>query len=218
MVFNDDLLFLHVPKTAGMAISAALMQCLRPPVYYAVQEGHAGDAAPGATVMVGRRHQNLATVDAWFEASGLSHRVASFRHILVMVRNPYAMEFSRFHYLRKGHAWDRGKAQELALEGDYAAFVAGSRWWFDFRDYYTLNGAVPDNLRIVRQEDYAATLSLTCGDAFARPLQVPRVNRSHTQDYRELMDAGLERAVYAKYQWLFDKGFYPRERYASLDE
>ena len=214
MVFNDDLLFLHVPKTAGMAISEALMRSLPAPVYYAVQDGHAGDSAPGVTVMTGRRHQNLATADAWFESAGLPHRVATFRHVLVMVRNPYAMELSRFHYLRKGHAWDRGKAQELALAGDYAAFVAGSRWWFDFRDYYTLDGDVPDKLRIVRQEDYAATLTLTCGDCLALPLDVPEVNRSHDSDYREVMDAELEQAIYLKYRWIFDKGFYPRERFA----
>lgn len=214
MVFNDDLLFLHVPKTAGMAISGALMASLKPPVIHAVQSGHAGDAGPGVTVMSGRRHQNLATADAWFEEAGLPHRVASFRHVLVMVRNPYAMELSRFHYLRKGHAWDRGPAQALALAGDYAAFVAGSRWWFDFRDYYTLDGAVPDNLRIVRQEAYAGTLALTCGDSLARPLKVPELNRSHDLDYREVMDAWLEQAIYRKYQWIFDKGFYPRERFA----
>lgn len=215
MVFNNDLLFLHVPKTAGMAISEALMASLRPPVIYAVQSGHAGDAGPGVTVVTGRRHQNLATADAWFEESGMPHRVANFRHILVMVRNPYAMELSRYHYLRKGHAWDKGRAQELAMAGDYPAFVAGSRWWFDFRDYYTLDGTVPDNLRIVRQENHADTLALTCGDSLERPLQVPEVNRSHDGHYRDIMDAELEQAIYFKYRWIFDKGFYPRERYAS---
>lgn len=215
MVFSDDLLFLHVPKTAGMAITEALMASLRPPVIYAVQAGHADDAPPGVTVVPGRRHQNLATADAWFEAEGMPHRVADFRHVLVMVRNPYAMELSRFHYLRKGHEWDRGRAQELAQAGDYAAFVDGSRWWFDFRDYYTLGGSVPGNLRIVRQEDYADTLALTCGDSFIRPLKVPELNRSHDSEYRDVMDAALEEAIYRKYRWIFDKGFYPRERFTA---
>ncbi|MEQ8517031.1 MAG: hypothetical protein RIC38_15650 [Chromatocurvus sp.] len=215
MVFNDELLFLHVPKTAGMAVSEALMASLKPPVIHAVQAGHAGETVAGVRVLAGRRHQNLATVDAWFEDAAMPHRVAGFHHILVMVRNPYAMELSRYHYLRKGHAWDQGRAQELALDGDYAAFVDGSRWWFDFRDYYTVDGAVPDNLRIVRQEDYAATLALTCGDSLAQPLQVREMNRSHSLDYREVMDAELEQAIYRKYQWIFDKGFYPRERYAT---
>lgn len=215
MLFNDHLLFLHVPKTAGMAISRALMGALAPPVIYAVQEGHAGEPQAGVSVMRGRRHQKLATVDAWFEAAGLPHRVGTFRHVLVMVRNPYAMELSRYHYLRKGHAWDAGPAQTLAQEGDFAAFVHGSRWWFDFRDYYTVDGHTPDNLRIVRQEDYAATLTLTCGDCFVQPLDVPELNRSHDSDYRDVMTAELEEAIYRKYQWIFDKGFYARERFGA---
>ena len=216
MVFNDELLFLHVPKTAGMAVSEALTRCLRAPVCYAVQAGHEGDLAArkGVRVMTGRRHQNLATADAWFEAKELPQRVATFRRVLVMVRNPYAMEVSRYHYLRKGHPWDHGRAQDLAVAGDFAAFVAESRWWFDFRDYYSVDGYVPDNLLIVRQEALGTGIVLGCEDCFAEPFHAEAVNNSREHDYRDYLTPALEPLVYRKYQWVFDKGFYARERFA----
>lgn len=216
MLFNNDLLFLHVPKTAGMAVSAALARALAAPVYYAVQEGHGGDLAgrEGVQVLTGRRHQNLATVDDWFTHQGLPHRVSGFRHVLVMVRNPYAMEVSRYHYLRKGHAWDSGRAQELALAGDFPGFVAESSWWFDFRDYYTQGGVVPDNLRIVRQEALGTGIAFACGDAFVQPFATAAVNVSEHHDYHDYLTDALEPLVYRKYRWIFDKGFYSRECFA----
>jgi len=215
VIFNDDVLFLHVPKTAGMAVGDALTQSLRAPVYYAVQEGHEGDLAgrPGLRVVTGRRHQNLATVDQWFAEQGLPHRVAAFERVLVMVRNPYTMEVSRYHYLRKGHPWDQGPAQQLAVAGDFAGFVARSRWWFNFRDYYTVDGFMPDNLHIVRQEALASGLLFACGAYFERPLRLESINVSERHDYRDYFNAELESHVYRKYQWIFDKGFYARETF-----
>jgi hypothetical protein len=218
VVFSDDLLFIHVPKTAGMAVSDALLRTLPAPVYYAVQAGHATEdpalLARGVKVQEGRRHQRLADADEWFTQSGLAHRVASFRHVLVMVRNPYALEVSRYHYLRKGHAWDAGRAQELALSGDFAAFVRGSRWWFEFADYYTINGFIPQNLRILRQESFALELESYCRDVGAGELRLKSVNESRKVAYDELIDHELEQLIFAKYRFLFEKGFYARESFA----
>jgi hypothetical protein len=214
VVFTDDLLYIHVPTTAGMAVSDALLRALPTPVYYAVQKGHEGRYRR-ATVIEGRRHQRLADADAWFAEQGLPHRVASFRHVLAMVRNPYALEVSRYHYLRKGHAWDAGKAQDLALSGDFAAFVRGSRWWFDFADYYSIDGRVPPNLRVLRQESFYRELESFCADAGVEKLPLEHVNASRDQDYRDLIDDDLEALVYAKYRYLFDRGFYSRESFST---
>lgn len=217
MVFNNDLLFIHVPKTAGMAVTEALLRALPRPVYYAVQAGHA-DEQTDVQVVDGRRHQRLADVDAWFEAQSLPHRLASFRHVLVMVRNPYALEVSRYHYLQGGHSWDAGEAQTLALAGDFAAFVRGSQWWFRFEDYYTVNGYLPDNLRILRQESFVPELGAYCADVGSEDLELAARNISGSGDYRDLMTPELEPLVYQKYRYLFEKGFYSREDFSIVEE
>ena len=210
MIFSDDFLFIHVPKTAGMSVSNALLKSLRGNVYYAVPEGH-GESRYGETVVVGRRHQTLASADGWFEQSGFAHRVANFKYIMTMVRKPYEMEVSRYHYLRKGHPWDKGPAQKLAQAGDFAAFVAGSRWWFQFRDYYTVDGFVPDNLHVVRYENFEETVQRSFGDCFSGKFRTEELNKSHSTDYREYYNEATEELVYRKYQWIFDKGYYNRE-------
>ena len=192
-----------------MSLSNALLQSLKGDVYYAVQDGHSGGRS-GPTVIAGKRHQTLAGADAYFKSMNLEHRVEKFKYIMSMIRNPYEMEVSRFHYLRKGHEWDKGLAQKLALAGDFEEFVARSRWWFEFRDYYTVNGFCPENLYIVRYEDFAQTVQLNFADCFKKKLKLKRLNKSHGTDYREYFSSKLESLVYRKYQWIFDKGYYSR--------
>jgi hypothetical protein len=214
MIFNDDFLFIHVPKTAGMSISDSLIRYLRGQVYYAVQDNHARQRYE-ETILIGKRHQTLVGADKYFEEKGLEHRVCRFKFIMAMVRNPYEMEVSRFHYLQKGHKWDNGHAQDLAMSGDFPQFVAGSKWWFDFKDYYTLDGRIPDNLFIVRFEAFYQTMALTFGECFKEGFDVARVNVSRTTDFKEYYTEDTEVMVYKKYQWLFDNGYYSREIFPS---
>lgn len=213
MIFSDEFLFIHVPKTAGMSITDGLLKCLNGPVYYAVQEGHARKKY-GETILKGKRHQTLAKADSYFEEMGLEHRLNKFRYIMTMVRNPYEMEVSRYHYLRKGNEWDKGKARDLAMTGDFAAFAAGSTWWFDFKNYYTVEGKIPDNLYIIRFEDFEQTMQLSFSECFKKKFKVRKLNKSHNTNYRNYYTKELELMVYRKYQWIFDKGYYSREDFS----
>ena len=210
MIFNDELLFIHVPKTAGMSVGKALFKSLKGQVYSAVQDGHRKQFY-GEKVIPGKRHQTLATADTYFANANLKHRIADFKFVVSMVRNPYEMEVSRYHYLRKGHEWDRGASAELALAGNFPEFVSGSKWWFSFQDYYTVNGVMPDNLHIVRFENFAFTMQRTFGRCFRSEFTVKRLNKSHNTKYRRYYTDELESLVYKKYQWIFDKGYYARE-------
>ncbi len=177
MIFNEDFLFIHVPKTAGMSLSKALLRSLKGQVFYAVQKGHAKQSY-GETIVEGKRHQTLASADDYLDSMGLDCRLHTFKFIMAMVRNPYDMEISRYQYLRKGHEWDRGEAQDLALKGSFADFVARSTWWFDFADYYTVNGVIPDNLHIIKFEGFAETTQQVFGSCFRKKLKLKRLNKS----------------------------------------
>ena len=193
-----------------MSITNSLLKSLKGDVYYAVQDGH-GKSQFGETVISGKRHETLAGSDTYFQSMNLEHRVANFKYIMSMVRNPYEMEVSRFHYLRKGHEWDKGIAQKMAMSGNFGTFVANSKWWFKFRDYYTAEGFVPANLYIVRYENFEQTMQLNFASCFRRKFKAQRLNKSHNTNYREYYTKELESLVYYKYQWIFDKGYYARE-------
>ena len=215
MIFNDDFLFIHVPKTAGIAVGEGLCRSLKGDVHLVSGQG---EHLPQNEVNIidGNRHLTLKDADQFFKEAGLPHRLIKFRKILAMVRNPYEIEVSRFHYLRLGREWDRGEAQSLAMEGDFADFVRDSTWWFNYEDYYTVDGVTPQNLHIVRYEGFSDTISTDFTSFFQTPFVVEKVNASHKTRYGDYYDEELESHVYRKYQWLFDEGHYPRESFEKL--
>ena len=61
MIFNRDVLFIHVPKTGGMAVTEVLLEALPKPVFYS--HPHAHDprlAARGIVEIPGNRHETAA--------------------------------------------------------------------------------------------------------------------------------------------------------------
>jgi len=210
MIFNEEFLFIHVPKTAGIAVGKGLCRSLKGDVYSVTRPGESL-SYDNARHIHGDRHQTLKGADQYFENAGLPHRLANFSTILAMIRNPYEIEVSRFHYLRLGHEWDRGTDQSLAMQGDFAEFVRGSAWWFDYVDYYTVDGVTPQNLHIVRYEGFAETIAVAFASYFQTPFVVKHLNVSHKTRYKDYYDQALEGYVYRKYQWFFDQGYYPRE-------
>ena len=210
MIYNDRFLFLHVPKTGGMAISDALLQSLQDPVRYVVPEGHAKETKYGESIITGKRHETLKGARQFFKQAGQPDRLDQFECILAMVRDPYDIEISRFHYLQKGHLWDKGPAQDLAMAGDFDTFVINSTWWFKIEDFFLLDGKIPQNLSIVRFENFTAQIPARFARFFKSPLSFSPQNRSTRDNAKEYINSRNEIFIYKKYRWLFDKGFYDR--------
>lgn len=210
MIFNDDFLFIHVPKTAGMSLSEALLKSLRGSVIYTVPDGHA-EPTYGEEVVNGKRHETLPEANEWFKKNGLDKTVEDFKYLVSMVRNPYDLEISRYHYLRKGHKWDSGHAQDLALAGDLEKFVLGSRWWFEFNDYYEIEGRLPSNLFVIRYETFVQDMKKRFSECYKVDLDIPELNKTTHGGRKSYLTPSLEKAIYNKYKWIFDKGYYSRE-------
>ena len=214
MIYNDRFLFLHVPKTGGMALSDALLQSLQEPVSYAVPQGHAKTAKYGEQIITGKRHETLQGAKKFFTQAGQPDRLEQFECILAMVRDPYDIEISRFHYLQKGHPWDKGPAQDLALAGDFAEFVGNSTWWFKIEDFFILDGKMPHNLSIVRFENFTTQIPARFARFFKVPLVFSVQNNSVRDRAEEYINSDNEVLIYNKYRWLFDKGYYDRMVFA----
>lgn len=218
MLFNQDLLFLHVPKTGGMAVTRKLLTVLPKPIYYALPEG-AKDKAhhpPEIMAVVGKRHGNLQQAQDWVKQYGKT--LSGFKKIVATIRNPYAMEVSRYFYLRLNHPWDRGKAQKIALGSDFETFALESPYFgrqsSGIEDYFTLDGRIPHNLSIIRQEQLDLDLAEVLGELniiLASP--IAKLNGTQHADYHQYLTPSSEAAIYQRYQWLFEQGFYPRETF-----
>jgi hypothetical protein len=208
MIYNDELLFIHVPKTGGMSLTHVLVRELKGQVYLTVPRGHEPRVAE-EIIVEGTRHETLSKAAAYFDKE--KRDLSQFKAIIAVARNPYDMEVSRFHYLRKGNSFDRGAAQELAMAGDFNTFAVQSSWWFkDFSEYYTLNGRIPDNMVILRFESLAADFAAACPKFLKRTTELPLVNSSDRGAFEAYLTSEAEQAIFNKYRWLFDNGFYER--------
>jgi len=237
MIFNRDLLFLHVPKTAGMSISDHLLEILPRPVSltHPKEVWNDGLAERGIVQVIGRRHEALPEARDVVARHGFDIR--RFPVVLAGIRNPYDLEVSRYSYLRRGYDWERGAEQDLALASrTFEEFAVkneqrGGSWETDaltvrdpstparrdrypneLKDFYLLDGAMPPSLRLIRYESLVADLmeALRAVGVEGRPEGVPWVNRSRRDSFLSYYTPAAEEAVYQRYRWVFDQGLYPR--------
>ncbi|WP_374427883.1 hypothetical protein [Ideonella dechloratans] len=209
MIFNERLLFLHVPKTGGMAMTQALLAGLPGQVWCTAPNGHHPHKVRDEQVLRGTRHETLPQARELLAHEG--RRLEDFERIVAVMRNPYEQEASRYHYLRLGLPHDRGPAQALALAGDFEAFACQSRWWFDdLGDYYRLDGGAPPQLRCLRHEQLAEDYAREVGPFLQGAAVLPRVNESGADARAMPLSAAAEEAIWHKYRWVFDAGHYPR--------
>lgn len=212
MLWNDDVLFIHVPKTGGMATTNYLLGVLEPPFFLSLPEGHSGER-PGVTLVEGIRHERLDEAVELLARHGRT--LESFKVILAGIRNPYDLEISRFGYLRKGHPWDNGMAQDLAMAGDFETFARhatfNGKTYPALEEYYETGGRRPGNLRLIRQEHIEEDLGAALAEVGIRVSgPVPVANASEHGSREDYITALAERAIYDRFRWFFDHGYYER--------
>lgn len=213
MVFNDNVLFIHVPKTAGMSLTQALPKSL--PGIVNITSPNGDNKLHGKVRhLKGKRHGYL--VDAQSFLISRKRALEQFSLILAVTRNPYEMELSRYNYLRLGHSWDKGKAQKLALAGNFEEFAVNAPLFgwnpSKIEYYYTIGGAKPVNMKIVRFENLSSDLDIALCDYIENPLSIPHENKTKKTDYKDQLNKKIEVAIYNKYKWVFDSGMYSRAR------
>ncbi len=168
---------------------------------------------PGVVHIEGRRHESLAEAKEVVARYGFE--LAKFPLILAGLRNPYALEVSRYSYLQSRRPGEGGRNQNLALRTSFETFAVESTDHRgevnSIRSYFEIDGRMPPNLRILRCESLEDDLrgALTpLGIVSAAPLQ--RLNTSRHDPFESYYTPAAEEAVFRRYRWVFDQGFYPR--------
>ena len=217
MVFNDEVLFLHLGKTGGTSVSWLLCNTLQPPVINVVQKGVLKAIKPQGYefLLEGDRHASLPEAQSILEKYGME--LSDFKLILVMVRNPVDLEFSLYRHSRKQKAILRGNASgnirikmRIAdARGSFEDFALTENTHYKgrLREFLTIKNEIPENLKIVRMEEMHEVLP-----DLLRPYQkhykpLPHRNKSDEIVSNKLSQRAL-RNIYRKYQWIYDQGFY----------
>jgi ribosomal protein L29 len=243
MLFGSKILFIHAPRTAGNSITEFLISNIperltllapslvpdrsmpvQPMVRAKTVLKNIARNIPGATRVdraPGILHERL--TQAARALSRFNRRLEDFECIISVMRNPYDLEVSRYHFLRMGYLGVRGlsagKSQDIALECDFAEFANSAPFFGSLpariEDWYTLNGKMPENLFALRFEALEDDLSRTVGRLYRIRRGLRRLNTTEHQHYQHYMTAETEAAIYRKFRWLFDSGFYDREMIPS---
>ncbi|HRO16249.1 MAG TPA: hypothetical protein PLL33_14670 [Paracoccus sp. (in: a-proteobacteria)] len=211
MIWNEDVLFIHVPKTGGMSTTSVLETSLPGQVFSAVPAGHEGDA-PNVTYVPGTRHERIHEAARILERYG--RRLDDFKVIIAGMRNPYDLEVSRFHHI-KMHFFDQPlRNVELIKAEGFEGFCAKSNFYGcnppAIHQYYTNKWEPLPQLRIVRHENMAADMTDALAPHVESLPEFPHLNASRRATWQEMMTPTAEAAIHERFKWLFTSGYYDR--------
>lgn len=158
MLYTEEAVFIHVPKTGGMSVTRFLVNALDLPVTVfaaAKAERHTREKMPADEAaaaklhfVAGRRHGTCATAVQEIRDAGLPVPPVAFS----IVREPGSLMVSYFKHMQKPAVWRlRGQspdkltgAPKLAVEGDFDTFVRQAEFYNmsddDIDDYYQPHG------------------------------------------------------------------------------
>ena len=225
MIFNDRLMFIHIGKTGGSSAADYLIHNLQGPAWNCHAEADLELAPRGIAGMFPRtdikRHCTLAEARDYVHAFD-GRALSDFEKIVTIIRHPYTLEFSHYHYMQRPDVREREKGNPGLLErtsGDFADFVA--RAGYHRRDtpqegFFLVDGAVPPNVELVRYETLADDFPRAVAP-YLKPdaaFAFPHVNRTgYRSRVYDVLTPEIEAGIHAKHRWMFDSGLYARDAF-----
>ena len=220
MIFNNDLIFIHIGKTGGISCSDYLLHNLQPPVYNCHLEVVAEIKRLKIDGIVPKpdisRHCTLTeALDYIWRFNG--KRLKDFAKVVAVIRHPYTLEHSFYNHLQKPRVRERRKKDARLLElakGDFKTFVEKAGYHRKDHtqdDFVRLGTEIPICVELVRFEQ----LSVAFPEAVSRFIRkadvrhFPHHNRTKYQSNlcKELTD-DVKELIYQKHKFMFDSGLY----------
>lgn len=221
MLFNKDVLYLHVPKTGGNSMTKYLAETLSGPIYYVRKKPIRAEPRfddPDVIHIFGRPHDDLAAAKDRLEGYGLN--LETMPLILTTIRNPYDMEVSAYCFLRPTVSPDPSKVgewQRIAMTLDFSEYISNRfnnnriTGMKDLKSYYYIEGNKPVNMTITRFENLVDDAkSALSSIGIEKDANFPWINRSSNRDYVSYYTPETEEIVYQNHRWIFDQGYYSR--------
>jgi hypothetical protein len=216
MIFNKDILFIHLGKTGGMSVASYLCQALQAPVVSVSPFFNEKTKQEGHEILVkGKRHGNLGYAKKILAKYGIN--IFDLKQIIIVVRNPIDLEFSYYKHLKKPSVIKRKlksengkKALEFAQKS-FNEFALSSITHFDgeLKDYFLLDGQELPNLKVVKFENLAADIKETVKNfSIEKEIEFPHKNQNNEGDEMETLSDLAVQNIKNKYGYIYEKGFY----------
>lgn len=217
MIFNRDILFIHLGKTGGISVANYLCQVLRPPVVSVVRhdEFHKLKQSGHEIMIPWKRHANLKEAAKFLEGKNI--QLSDFKWIIVVIRDPVDLGFSYYKHLRNPQYLKRLSRNRLnqerlaAAQKDYDFFACQpfTHHRGKLKDYFEIDGQIPKNMKIVRFENLAEEITEITKPYSIKDIRFPHLNESPENLARPKLSQQAIEHIKRKYHWIYDKGFYP---------
>lgn len=220
MIWNDRFLFLHYPKTAGKSLSRYFVQGWERPMHGFISPGQVQELSDcgieSTDIVVGRGHENLSQASKIIRDHGRS--LDDFDAIFVCIRNPYDLMVSNYHFMRKTYKNNRDKDNfRMACELDFSSYCC-EVGMSSPANWMVVDGLEPENLEVIRFEELEADLERYASKYSFTHTPLSRLNVSSHKHYSSYMSKRAEEAVFKKFEYIFNNGFYSREVFPAEPE
>ena len=222
MIFNNDLIFIHIGKTGGMSCSIYLLNNLQPPVYNCHSDAFNETKKLKIDGIIPQsdidRHCTLAeALQLIQELDG--RQLKDFKKVVAVIRHPYTLEYSLYKHLQKPSVRRRRKSKKRLLElanGDFKTFVAKAGYHRDNLtqdDYFCLDGEIPNSVELIRFEQLTVAFPRAVSQFFRKEAVYPFPHRNRTNyqiDINEMLTDEVKELIYQKHKYMFDSRLYSR--------
>lgn len=234
--YNDDVLFVHIPKTGGTAVKHYMVEHM-PDVRW---------PKPGDEKAIAESRLPIGHIPLRDVADLVGRPLSSWDRIVAVIRNPYEQQISQWWFWHKRyaegdnhphcraaakhpriHSWLRDPMCDFHLwyehrfhPHDEFRLRAAVTDYHDWGGYYwywlSVNGELPPNLMILRQENLEHALPLALAPYIdGPPPEMRRTNAGEPMDLELVMGAGGVEAgaasmdiITRKFRWCFEHGYY----------
>ncbi|MCL7487082.1 MAG: hypothetical protein M8357_02765 [Desulfobulbaceae bacterium] len=164
MIFNDEVIFIHIGKTAGMSCTRYLLHNLKRPVYNCHKDALIDSKLVGLSDIIPcidmevSRHSTLAEALQYIKRFN-GKQLDDFKKVFAVIRHPFTLEYSFYSHLRKPHVKKFRKNQPELLElaaGEFIDFVKKGgyhRTNISPDQFFRLSGEIPHNVELIRFEE-----------------------------------------------------------------
>lgn len=220
MIFNNDLIFIHIGKTGGTSCARYLLHNLKTPVYNCHHGAFAQIKALKIDGIVPKedinRHCTLTeTLDYIRQFNG--KQLKDFAKVVAVIRHPYTLEYSYYKHLQKPHVKKRRKDDIRLLElagGNFKTFVGKADYHrrnHTQDDFVRVGNEIPDCVELIRFEQLAVAFPEAVSRFCRKEGKYPFPHANHTEYQsninNELTD-DVKELIYQKHKFMFDSGLY----------
>ncbi len=221
MLFNKDYCFIHLHKTGGTSFYKFLSNNLEAPLYSIGKSnsnfnylsilpweiGNVPGDRPDLIYLNGDKHAPIYVALDAMQFYGVNPWL--LKAIFVIVRNPYALTVSLYHFQKR--------AGDLPEGLTFSDWVKANKI-HNFRLPYRYDGYLecPINdlqylVHVLRQETLDEDINAVA-DKFGltRPIQPLRENTNPHPEWTSFITPELEVLIYNEYRYLFEAGLYTR--------